>query len=218
MDQIWEDIHASREWGRYPGEHIIRFMANNYGKSGKDRSLVKVLDFGCGQGASTWYLSREGYDTYAFDGSESAVIKTRKRLEEEHLHAKVECMNGTELEYPEAFFDAVIDNACVYANRIADIKKMYRMIHAILKEGGKLITVCFGDETDGVKSGEEIEPHSFTGIQEGVLKERGLSHIFSEKELKDLLYEAGFSEVVVDWSKYTVNRVLVHQLICQAVK
>ena len=62
--------------GEYLSEHVIRFVARNYYNT--DRSKVRILDFGCGQGAHTWYLAREGFDTYAFDGSSSAIKKPKK--------------------------------------------------------------------------------------------------------------------------------------------
>ena len=71
FDEIWEDIHKNKEWGRYPSEEVIRFVARNY--YNQDRDKVKILDFGCGAGANTWFLAREGFDTYAFDGSKTAV-------------------------------------------------------------------------------------------------------------------------------------------------
>ena len=73
MDNIWNEIHETQAWGSYPSEHVIRFFARNY--YSKERDKVKILDFGCGGGAHTWYLAREGFDVYAFDGAEAAVKK-----------------------------------------------------------------------------------------------------------------------------------------------
>ena len=83
FDETWEEIHATQEWGKYPSESVIRFAARNYYKS--DRKDVKILDFGCGGGSHTWYLAREGFDVYAFDGSQSAVKNVKVRLEQEGL-------------------------------------------------------------------------------------------------------------------------------------
>ena len=82
FDNEWEKIHASQEWGKYPSENVIRFIARNY--YSKDRLKTRILDFGCGAGSNTWYLAKEGFDVYAFDGSVSAVEKTKKRLKEEN--------------------------------------------------------------------------------------------------------------------------------------
>ena len=48
FDDIWETIHATEEWGKYPSEPVIRFVARNY--YNKDRRCIKMLDFGCGGG------------------------------------------------------------------------------------------------------------------------------------------------------------------------
>lgn len=69
-------IHSTQEWGRYPSETVIRFITRNYYKA--EREKIKILDFGCGAGAHTWNLAREGFDEYAFDGSKSAMDKAEK--------------------------------------------------------------------------------------------------------------------------------------------
>lgn len=74
IDPKWEEIHRNREWGKYPTEYVIRFVARNY-YNFPIRQRVKILDYGCGGGSHTWYLAREGFDTYAFDGSQSAIQK-----------------------------------------------------------------------------------------------------------------------------------------------
>ena len=78
FDTTWETIHATQEWGKYPAEPVIRFVARNY--YNKVRITIKILDFCCGAGSNTWYLAREGFDVYAFDGSVSAVNKVEKLL------------------------------------------------------------------------------------------------------------------------------------------
>lgn len=216
IDPIWEKIHSSQKWGMYPPEHIIRFIARNY--YNKDRSQIKILDFGCGQGANTWYLAREGFDVYAFDGSESASKKTLAYLKSENLHADVKVMDALNIDYENNYFDAVVDNACIYANKLTDIKTMYGNCFRVLKNGGKLITVCFSEELYGYQTGIEIEKGTYTDLVEGALANRGVVHIFSESELKKILSDTGFKDITCDWCKYTDNGRMVHILICTAVK
>ena len=134
FDETWEKIHAAQEWGKYPSEPVIRFVARNY--YNEARKAVKILDFGCGGGSHTWYLAREGFDTYGFDGSKSAVNKVETRLKEEKLQADLRVRDALELDYENDFFDCVIDNATVYANRKENILKRVDFIR-ISKSLGK---------------------------------------------------------------------------------
>ncbi len=55
-------------------------------------------------GANTWYLAREGFSVYAFDGSESAVRNTRKYLVHEGLNADLRVLDGIAIDYASVFF------------------------------------------------------------------------------------------------------------------
>ena len=123
FDQTWEDIHASQEWGKYPSEPVIRFVARNYYIS--ERKNVKILDFGCGGGNHTWYLAREGFDTYAFDGSPSAIKRVKTRLEKEGLTANLKVCDALELDYETGMFDCVVDSAAIYANTYENIAHFF---------------------------------------------------------------------------------------------
>lgn len=82
--ETWEKIHREQEWGKYPSENVIRFIARNYYNT--EREKIKILDFGCGGGAHTWFLARERFDVYAFDGSPTAVEKAKEYLNIEGYH------------------------------------------------------------------------------------------------------------------------------------
>lgn len=42
FDNYWEQVHSRTEWGQYPTEHVIRFIARNY--YNKNRKEIRILD------------------------------------------------------------------------------------------------------------------------------------------------------------------------------
>lgn len=216
FDETWEELHKSRQWGMYPTEHVIRFVARNY--YSKDRKNVKILDFGCGGGAHTWYLAREGFDTYAFDGSKSAVERVKEKLSLEGLTADLRVRDGAALDYEENFFDCVIDNVSIYSNRLEPIRKMYQEIYKILKKGGKLLTSSFSTDTTGYGEGTRIEEGTYRDIPIGNLAGRGTAHFWREEELRETITQAGFVSLQVDTIRYTDNGNVVEQYVLTAEK
>lgn len=216
FNEEWEIVHSGQEWGMYPTEHVIRFIARNYYSS--NREQIKILDFGCGAGAQTWYLAREGFDVYGFDGSESAIEKVRCRFEKEHLKAHLKVADALDLDYQDNFFDAVVDNVCIYSNLLDNIKAMYKDVYRMLKKGGKLFSSCFGKRTYGYGSGVALEEDTFARITEGVLAGRGTTHFFTSEALRQILEESGFLDIQIDFVLYTDNGMQVEQFIASATK
>jgi 2-polyprenyl-3-methyl-5-hydroxy-6-metoxy-1,4-benzoquinol methylase len=71
-DPAWEEIHKSRKLGKYPPEELVRFVARKYYKV-SSREAFRFFDLGCGLGAASWYLAREGFTVFGIDGSKSSI-------------------------------------------------------------------------------------------------------------------------------------------------
>lgn len=207
----WEKIHSTKKWGGYPSEHVIRFVARNF--YSRNRSEVKILDFGCGTGANTWFLAREGFDTYALDISETAIKRLNMRMQAEGLCVNAIVSDGFSQCFNNKTFDAIIDNVSIFSNPKADIMKLYKKCYDLLVDGGKFMTVVFDKKTTGYGTGTEIEPGSYEGIQEGPIQGLGIRHFFDCSELKQSLYDCGFKEVRVETVCYTDNGNTISQLM-----
>lgn len=204
FDRTWEQIHQEQEWGRYPSEEVIRFVARNYYKS--ERKSTKILDFGCGTGAVTWYLAKEGFDAYGFDGSETAIKKAKIRLQEEMLLASFEVCDASHLNYPSDFFDALIDSAVIYANKIEHIKTILNEAYRVLKKGGKIFsTGLFNCKTTGYGTGSKLEDNTYNELTQGALSHRGTVHFFTIAEVLEFWHLAGFNNISVDELERTDN-------------
>lgn len=184
-DPVWEQIFASRPWGKYPPEAIVRAVFINFGKM-TPRDGVRILDFGCGPGANTWFMAREGFRVSGIDASPTALRLTRDRLAAEGLDAELKHGDFTlGLPWPDGHFDGVIDSSALCCNPLPAIRRCVSEIHRVLRPGGTLISMSFTDRTWGYGLGRRVdEPGSFTDIDEGPFAGKGFQHVFGRADLE----------------------------------
>lgn len=53
------------------------------------KSVLKILDLGCGTGRHLIDFAKKGFQTYGFDLSENAIWRVKENLEKENLSADV---------------------------------------------------------------------------------------------------------------------------------
>ncbi|MCX7748443.1 MAG: class I SAM-dependent methyltransferase [Clostridia bacterium] len=195
FNAIWEEVHQNQEWGKYPSEEVIRFIFRNF----KNKKQAKILDIGCGAGAVTWFLAREGFDTFAFDGSETAVQRAAKRISEEGLKAKIDVFDAAKTGYEDEFFDGIVDSAMLYANNVQGIKAILKECCRVLKKDGKIFsTGLFKVGMTGYGTGKRLEEHTYYNIEEGPLAGKGTTHFFDLDQIISLWQEAGFKNMIID--------------------
>ena len=153
---IWEEIFSSQEWGKYPGEPLIRFVARNFYKT--NRSEVKILELGCGPGANLWFCAREGFNVFGIEGSKKAIEICVRRLDQEVPGWKGEIINGsvTNLPFQNSFFDAVIDNQCISCLDFENAIKAYDETNRVLRKNGKFFLRTFASGSYGDHTGKKI--------------------------------------------------------------
>ncbi len=215
-DPAWEKVFQSQEWGKYPPEYVIRFVATRF-QMAEDRSRMRILDMGCGTGACTIYMAKEGFSVAAIDGSETGLMIARRRLEDEGLKGDLRQGDFVQMPWPDATFDGVVDNVSLYCNRFPECLQAVSEVHRILKPGGWFLSCSFTDRTMGFGLGREIEPGTFTDIREGPLAGKGVS-LFMNRSRIDRLYRV-FESVTVEKMSRTIGgmtHLIEHWLVeCQ---
>jgi SAM-dependent methyltransferase len=201
----WEATFAAREWGRYPPEELVRFVARTYSRR-QPRADVAALELGCGPGANLWFLANEGYTIAGIDGSATAIEKAKARFKKELLHrpdlkADLRVGNFASLPWQDQSFDLVFDIEALSANRLSVIEAALKEAHRVMKQGGRFFAKMFGRDTGGVATGTMLEPGTTLDPAEGPLAGVGIIHSFTDDEIRRLLTQAGFSDVTLDWSR-----------------
>jgi SAM-dependent methyltransferase len=200
-DPVWDSIFAARQWGKYPKEELIRFVARHYYATA-DRGAVRVLDLGCGFGSSTWFLAREGFAVDGIDGSKVIIDRLRERLAAEGLTARLVAGDAIDLPYPSQHFDCVIDIACLQHNNPENTRRILDGVFDRLKPGGRLFyyTAMAGSWGDG--QGRRLDDCTYGDITEGPFTNAGTARFSTEAQIRDLY---GKFELQLDVNEITIS-------------
>lgn len=201
---LWDSVFADREWGKYPPEDLIRFIARNFYRR-PDRRDVKILELGCGPGANIWYLAREGFAAFGIDGSKVAIERATARLAGDRLAASLTIgdINDINRIYHGQTFDAVIDVGCLVCFTAAGQAGVIGQVHNLLKPGGRVFSRLFARGSWGDGLGVEVEPGTFDAITAGPLAGVGRVRFCTPDGARRLF--AGFRNVAVERSSLTYD-------------
>lgn len=187
-DKVWESIFSQKEWGKYPAEELIRFIARNF--YAKNRQSIKILELGCGPGGNLWYMAREGFQVFGLDGSKTAVDSAIKRLNTEvpDWSGNIQIVDfSKKIPFGDEEFDAVIDNEAVCCNDYQSALDIYSEVSRVLKLGGKIFSRTFTDRCVGYGKGKKLGYNSYS-VDYGVLKGLGYTRFTSRADI-DRLFE-----------------------------
>lgn len=201
-DPVWEQIFSSREWGKYPPEHLVRFVARNFYRV-PDRKQVRLFELGCGPGANVWFMAREGFTVSGIDGSATAIEQATDRLSREGLTADLRVGDYSTIPWPDSSFDGVVENVSLYCNRWDAVKRALGEIRRVLKPGAPFLSSFFTDRTWGYGLGTMVEPDGFIDITEGPLAGEGFCLFLNRDRLLELFRD--FADVAVERVSWTMQ-------------
>ena len=192
---IWETVFQTQDWGKYPGESLIQFVARNYYK--KTRKDVRILEIGCGPGANIWFLAREGFNVSGIDGSATAIAQAKKRLESEQLSADLNVGDIINLPFEDGVYDGVIDNECLYCMTTKSTNLILKEILRVLKPGGLFYSRTFSTDMTVGKDPQKISNYEYSSVQDGPQAGRGFLRLIDRNEI-ERLYGSHFTILSVE--------------------
>ena len=156
-------------------------------------SAGKLLDIGCGGGRTLRKLAAAAPQAKVFgiDHSETSVAASRKTNARALARGQVEILQGSvsRLPWPDATFDlaTAVETHFFWPNLPGDVREVLR----VLKPGGTLILIAEVYRDSGHLSAQLMEKYApVTGMT-----------ILTAGEHRDLLAQAGFSQIRVDTNR-----------------
>jgi len=215
-DNSWESLFKKRDWGVYPNEELIKFIAKHYYKV-SNRYKIKILELGCGPGANIWYLAREKFNVHGIDGSKTAINKCIKRLNKEIVNwkGKIQIGDIIKLPYSDNYFDAVVDLEAVTHNSFEDSIKIYNESYRVLKNNGKIFSRTFANGTWGEGTGKKLGRNSWQ-VKVGPMKNHCNFVRFTKKNQIKILFKSfkllGIEKIsfTMENEKYKINEWLIY--------
>lgn len=216
-DSAWETVYQNQEWGKYPPEELIRFIAGNYSNV-ENKKSIRILDIGCGTGAASWYLAREGFEVFGVDGSTTAIKHAKKRFANENLSGIFSIGDISSLNYPNDFFDAVIDIVAIQHNKYSNIVEIINEVQRVLKPNGMFFSMMTNTSSYGYGLGNELEKNTFESIKFGPYAGKGVIHFFDSKDIQNLF--SIFQHFSFEISARTINnqRYIISHYTISAIK
>ena len=138
----------------YPNEELLRFLGRHFFNSvpKDERKTIRVLELGCGSGANLWMISKEGFDTYGIDISNSAISLASKMLAHWNTSAQLVCGSFDEMPFEDNYFDVIVD---VFSTNCLVEKQFEHCLSEVqrcLKPGGLFFSYTPSTASDAFKN------------------------------------------------------------------
>jgi 2-polyprenyl-3-methyl-5-hydroxy-6-metoxy-1,4-benzoquinol methylase len=188
MQEMWDPSIARHIWNQYHNQLDL------YLSLADKRQGLKVLDIGCAQATLALLLAERGHEVWAVDIRQQFLDYAATRYEKGKVNFL--CGNVTELDL-EQRFDLIFANQIV-EHLVYPLQFTERLLRWLTPDGLLVMTTPNGDYIkNSLPSFSELgDPRQYDNRQ---FTADGDGHFFAyrEKELKEILVEAGFKRVRV---------------------
>ena len=168
---------------------------------------ARVLEIGVGLGTDHVQFARAGARLNGIDLAPRSIEMTRARLEQEGLTSDLQTMDAENLEFEDGIFDAVYSFGVLH--HVPSPERAFREVRRVLRPGGVFLGGLYNRDSLAtarmaaawaVRLGfrrERFEQRLSRSVEFSTGEARPLVRLFTARELRSLLHEAGFSDVTV---------------------
>lgn len=205
VGDAWEEAYASRPgaFRHYPNEELVRFLGRTVFRDTRlaERSGIRVLEVGCGNGANLWAVAAEGCQAHGMDLSPTGLELARATLDRRRVQASLAVADALRLPYRTGSFDAAYDVVTLQHLPFADLGRAYAEIHRVLRPGGRFFSCHMGagtwDHDHG--GGRRVGHHTFDNMGPGALfPNLGTISLPEAEDVEGELRAVGFGAIEIE--------------------
>ncbi|HIE14240.1 TPA: class I SAM-dependent methyltransferase [Candidatus Bathyarchaeota archaeon] len=153
----------------------------------------KLLDLGCGNGRFSIPFAEQGFDVYGIDISPTAIAWAKEKTKKRNLEIEYKVSNVTDLQYPDNFFNVVIDTLCLHCIIGDDRKIVLNQVYRVLKSGGIFIVITMCGDPKEKELIKDFEPTTRTVVRKGIAGR----YIGLPEDILKEIESAGFK--IINW-------------------
>jgi ubiquinone/menaquinone biosynthesis C-methylase UbiE len=191
---------------------------------------LDVLDVGCGQGIDLYHYASAGANATGIDLTPRHCELARAHLAVMGLEADVVNGDAEQLPFAEASFDRVSSNGVLH--HTPDMPAALRGIRRVLKPGGEARIIVYNRHSLhyyvnqmlylGVLRGGLLRERSMegvlsSGVEYSSIGARPLVRVYSPKQMRGLMSEAGFADVSTTVRHYNVSDTFVTHILASRI-
>ena len=133
----WAAFYRTGAGSRFPDENLVRLVRGKYADLPR---TGRALDVGFGTGNNLVMLAQSGYEAHGLEVAEECLGSARAMASRAGVDVSVGMLTGTELSYPDSYFDLVVSwNAVHYHGSRALVARALAEFYRVLRVGGVLL-------------------------------------------------------------------------------
>ncbi len=142
----------------YNAPNVESFIFRFYGFYLKERQNLKLIDFGCGQGAAVNFFNNSKINSIGVDISKKDIKNAKNKYPK--YKNKFICINSYEdLDVKKNYnkFDVVVASQSLYYLSNSDFKKLIIILHKILKKDGIIFASMISHKSTLYKNSKKFK-------------------------------------------------------------
>ena len=195
-----------------------------------DARGLDILDVGCGQGIDVANFVRAGASVTGVDLTPKHVELAQRHLDAVGLEANIVEGDAERLPFPDRCFDRVTSNGVLH--HTPRIEEALTEIRRVLRPGGETRIILYNRRSfhywltqvvyRGILSGALIRERAMSrvlsdGVEYSRIGARPLVRVYSPRQARNLLREAGFERVSSSVRHYNVSDTPVTNLLARVL-